>query len=81
MSAPQRNFLALATGEVGSRVLGFAATALLARRVGADGFGILGFALARHHRDDRWPLPAEPLPARLPSLHRLHIVRQQRTHA
>jgi len=46
MSAPQRNFLALATGEVGSRVLGFAATALLARRVGADGFGILGFALA-----------------------------------
>ncbi len=46
MRATQHNFLALSFGEIGSRIVGFAATALLARRLGADGFGILGLALA-----------------------------------
>lgn len=46
MSTTHRNFAALATGEIGSRLLGFAAAALLARRLGADGFGILGLAMA-----------------------------------
>lgn len=46
MGTTQRNFILLAIGDVGSRVLGFAATALLARRLGADGFGVLGLAMA-----------------------------------
>lgn len=36
----------LASGEVAARVLGFAATIVLARALGAEGFGVIGFALA-----------------------------------
>jgi O-antigen/teichoic acid export membrane protein len=46
MSGTQRNFFALAGGEVTSRAVGFLATALLARRLGADEFGVLGLAFA-----------------------------------
>lgn len=35
----------LASGEVVARVLGFAATIVLARTIGAAGFGVIGFAL------------------------------------
>lgn len=43
---PFGNFFSLGAGEVGSRGIAFVATALLARRVGAEGFGILGLAFA-----------------------------------
>lgn len=39
-------FLPLASGEVGARVIAFAATAYLARRLGASGFGQIAFAAA-----------------------------------
>lgn len=41
-----RNFLALGSGEVLARVLAFGATAILAHRLGADGFGRLAIATA-----------------------------------
>lgn len=40
------NFLALVSGEIVSRGVAFIATAVLAYRLGPDGFGILGFAAA-----------------------------------
>lgn len=43
---PIGNFLSLGGGEVAARVIAFFATALLARRLGAEGFGVLGFAAA-----------------------------------
>lgn len=43
---PIANFLSLGAGDVAARVVAFFATALLARRLGAEGFGILGFATA-----------------------------------
>jgi len=43
---PFGNFLTLGAGEVGSRGIAFFATAVLARRVGTEGFGILGLAFA-----------------------------------
>jgi O-antigen/teichoic acid export membrane protein len=36
----------LAAGEILGRLVAFAATAILARRLGPEGFGVLGFALA-----------------------------------
>ncbi len=41
-----RNFFALASGEALSRVFAFGATIYLARLLGADGYGIIAFALA-----------------------------------
>ncbi|MGB2869683.1 MAG: flippase [Bacteroidota bacterium] len=41
-----KNFLPLLSGEVVSKVLGFLATLYLARRLGSESFGKLGFALA-----------------------------------
>lgn len=41
-----RGVAALAGGEVLSRLAAFAATALLARRLGPEGFGVVGFAAA-----------------------------------
>ncbi len=35
----------LASGEVAARILGFVATIVLARTLGAEGFGVIGFAL------------------------------------
>ncbi len=43
---PLSNFLALGTSEVLARGAGFVATALLARRLGVEAFGILGLATA-----------------------------------
>ncbi|HVF39699.1 MAG TPA: flippase [Gemmatimonadaceae bacterium] len=43
---PLQNFLALGTSEVVARAAGFAATLILTRKLGVDGFGMLGFALA-----------------------------------
>lgn len=43
---PFGNFFSLGAGEVGSRCIAFLATAILARRVGTEGFGILGLAFA-----------------------------------
>ncbi|MEO5824783.1 MAG: flippase [Gemmatimonadales bacterium] len=43
---PLANFAALASGELASRAVGFAVTAMLTRRLGADGFGELAFAVA-----------------------------------
>jgi O-antigen/teichoic acid export membrane protein len=40
------NYTALVTGDLISRVLAFAATAYIARLVGKEGFGFLGFAVA-----------------------------------
>ena len=44
--APLANFAALGTGEVLGRAIGFLATTLLARRLGVEAFGYLGFATA-----------------------------------
>jgi O-antigen/teichoic acid export membrane protein len=44
--APLANFGALGTSELVGRVIGFYATTLLARRLGAEAFGFLGFATA-----------------------------------
>ncbi len=44
--SPGRLFSVLASGEVAARFLGFAATIVLARTIGAEGFGVIGFALA-----------------------------------
>lgn len=41
-----RNIAAIASGEVTARLVAFAATALLTRRLGPEGFGIVGFATA-----------------------------------
>lgn len=41
---PLENFLALGASEVAARFVGFYATALLARKLGVDAFGALGFA-------------------------------------
>jgi len=43
---PLSNFIAIGTSEIFARAAGFAATALLARRLGVDAFGILGLATA-----------------------------------
>ncbi len=43
---PLANFAALGSSEVLARAIGFYATALLARRLGAESFGYLGFAIA-----------------------------------
>lgn len=40
------NFLSLGAGEVGARCIAFFATAFMARRLGTEGFGVLGFAAA-----------------------------------
>ena len=40
------NILSLGTGEIAARVIAFFGTAMLARRLGPDGFGIIGFATA-----------------------------------
>ena len=41
-----RRFLALGAGEAAARVIAFAATLVLARRLGAEGLGVVSFALA-----------------------------------
>src|SRR5206468_11116647 len=41
-----RAVMALAGAEVIARAVAFAATAVLARRLGPDGFGVIGFAAA-----------------------------------
>lgn len=41
-----RNAAWLAAGEVFSRLIGFAATIYLARRLGVEGYGLIGFAVA-----------------------------------
>ncbi|HTW90541.1 MAG TPA: flippase [bacterium] len=46
MRTPVRNAGYLLAGEAASRIFGFLAVALLARRLGADGFGQVGFAAA-----------------------------------
>ena len=46
MKRPTRNAVLLFTGEVLTRFLGFLVSALLARRLGIDGFGQVGFAVA-----------------------------------
>jgi O-antigen/teichoic acid export membrane protein len=46
MRGPVRNAGYLFAGEAASRVFGFLTTALLARRLGVDGFGQIGFAAA-----------------------------------
>jgi len=43
---PLANFAALGSSEVIGRVVGFYATALLARKLGVDAFGHVGFAIA-----------------------------------
>jgi O-antigen/teichoic acid export membrane protein len=43
---PIGNFLSLVAGEVGARSIAFFAAAVLARRLGAEAFGILGLATA-----------------------------------
>ena len=43
---PSTRFVSLALGETGARVVAFAATAYLARKLGASGFGQIAFALA-----------------------------------
>jgi O-antigen/teichoic acid export membrane protein len=43
---PLRNFAALGSSEVIGRAVGFYATALLARKLGVDAFGYVGFAIA-----------------------------------
>lgn len=40
------SFLSLAGGEMGARLIGFFATIYIARQMGPDGFGIIGFAAA-----------------------------------
>ncbi|MBA3342506.1 MAG: flippase [Gemmatimonadaceae bacterium] len=44
--SPLGNFAALGASEVAARFIGFYATALLARKLGVDAFGVLGFATA-----------------------------------
>jgi len=46
VNRPARNATFLFAGEAASRVLGFLTTAVLARRLGLDGFGQMGFAAA-----------------------------------
>ncbi|MCX6840770.1 MAG: flippase [candidate division WOR-3 bacterium] len=46
MRGPVRNAGFLFAGEAASRVFGFLTTAVLARRLGVDGFGQIGFAAA-----------------------------------
>jgi O-antigen/teichoic acid export membrane protein len=46
VNRPARNATFLFAGEAASRVLGFLTTAVLARRLGLDGFGQIGFAAA-----------------------------------
>ncbi len=46
MRGPVRNASYLFAGEAASRVFGFLTTAVLARRLGVDGFGEVGFAAA-----------------------------------
>lgn len=41
-----RNFLALGAGEMAARVIAFGASIVLARRLGAAGFGVVAFATA-----------------------------------
>ncbi|MFQ5745758.1 MAG: oligosaccharide flippase family protein [Gemmatimonadota bacterium] len=41
-----RNFLALGSGEAAARIVAFAATVYIARVLGSEAFGIIGFALA-----------------------------------
>lgn len=41
-----RNFLALGTGEIVSRVIGFLSTIYVARQLGNDAYGVIGFAFA-----------------------------------
>ncbi|MGI9076968.1 MAG: flippase [Gemmatimonadaceae bacterium] len=41
-----RNFLALGSGEVVARVLAFASSVYLARALGPEGYGVIGFAIA-----------------------------------
>lgn len=43
---PLANFATLTSGELASRAVAFAVTAMLTRRLGADGFGELAFAAA-----------------------------------
>ena len=43
---PLRNFVALGSGELAARAIAFLVTATLARRLGTEGFGQLGFATA-----------------------------------
>ena len=40
-----RNFLALGSGEIVSRLIAFAATVYIARVLGADGYGVIAFAV------------------------------------
>ncbi len=46
MRGPVRNAGTLFAGEAASRIFGFLTTAVLARRLGVDGFGEVGFAAA-----------------------------------
>ena len=46
MRGPVRNAGYLFAGEAASRIFGFLTTAVLARRLGVDGFGQVGFAAA-----------------------------------
>jgi len=46
MRGPVRNAGYLLAGEAASRIFGFLTTAVLARRLGVDGFGQIGFAAA-----------------------------------
>jgi len=46
MRGPVRNAVYLFAGEAASRIFGFLTTAVLARRLGVDGFGQVGFAAA-----------------------------------
>jgi O-antigen/teichoic acid export membrane protein len=46
MRSPVRNASYLLAGEAASRIFGFLTTAILARRLGVDGFGQVGFAAA-----------------------------------
>ena len=43
---PLFNLVSLGSGEIVARAAGFVATAIVARRLGADAFGLLGFAAA-----------------------------------
>lgn len=45
-SGPLANFAALGSSEIIGRAIGFYATALLARKLGVDAFGVLGLAMA-----------------------------------
>ena len=45
-ASPVANFLALGSSEIASRGIAFVATAILARRLGVEGLGLLAFAAA-----------------------------------